>query len=105
MNGQRVSEVNGSALSGSHLSWGGGTPAATASGMTTGMDSSQEPRFVVVHKFDGQLFEAEQNFSPFNVVAWHGNYTPYKVRCSCCCPAPPAIKYAGRSCDGAHVPG
>lgn len=21
---------------------------------------------------------AAQDFSPFNVVAWHGNYTPYK---------------------------
>lgn len=35
--------------------------------------------FSVVHKFDGKLFTAKQNFSPFNVVAWHGNYVPYKV--------------------------
>ena len=31
-----------------------------------------------MHKFDGQLFSAQQSFSPFNVVAWHGNYAPYK---------------------------
>jgi homogentisate 1,2-dioxygenase len=24
------------------------------------------------------LFEAEQDHSPFDVVAWHGNYVPYK---------------------------
>lgn len=38
-----------------------------------------ENKFTVVHKFDGKLFEAKQDFSPFNVVAWHGNYVPYKV--------------------------
>ena len=32
----------------------------------------------VVHKLDGQLFSAHQDFSPYNVVAWHGNYAPYK---------------------------
>eukprot|EP01132_Coremiostelium_polycephalum_P000795 gene795-989_t len=31
-----------------------------------------------VNKFLGKLFEAQQDFSPFNVVAWHGNYAPYK---------------------------
>lgn len=25
------------------------------------------------------MFTAIQDFSPFNVVAWHGNYVPYKV--------------------------
>ena len=24
------------------------------------------------------MFVCEQEFSPFNVVAWHGNYAPYK---------------------------
>lgn len=24
------------------------------------------------------MFVAEQNHSPFDVVAWHGNYVPYK---------------------------
>ncbi|RWS00616.1 hypothetical protein B4U79_15375, partial [Dinothrombium tinctorium] len=32
----------------------------------------------VVNKFQGSLFVAEQNHSPFDVVAWHGNYVPYK---------------------------
>eukprot|EP01121_Diplochlamys_sp_Union-15-3_P017496 TRINITY_DN6165_c0_g2_i4.p1 TRINITY_DN6165_c0_g2~~TRINITY_DN6165_c0_g2_i4.p1 ORF type:complete len:297 (-),score=52.12 TRINITY_DN6165_c0_g2_i4:31-921(-) len=34
--------------------------------------------FTVVNKFQGLLFKAKKNFSPFNVVAWHGNYAPYK---------------------------
>lgn len=40
----------------------------------------------VVHKFEGELFEARQDFSPFNVVAWHGNYVPYKYDLSKFCP-------------------
>lgn len=38
----------------------------------------QARRFTVLHKFQGELFSAEQAFSPFNVVAWHGNYAPYR---------------------------
>ncbi|KAL3261053.1 hypothetical protein MRX96_046194 [Rhipicephalus microplus] len=34
--------------------------------------------FVVVSKYQGCLFQASQNHSPFDVVAWHGNYVPYK---------------------------
>jgi homogentisate 1,2-dioxygenase len=34
--------------------------------------------FKVISKFQGALFSASQNHSPFNVVAWHGNYAPYK---------------------------
>jgi homogentisate 1,2-dioxygenase len=29
-------------------------------------------------KFGGRLFECALNHSPFDVVAWHGNYAPYK---------------------------
>lgn len=29
-------------------------------------------------KFDGKLFSAKQNHTPFDIVAWHGNYHPYK---------------------------
>ncbi|GAB4820865.1 hypothetical protein N2152v2_007911 [Parachlorella kessleri] len=43
-------------------------------------------RFTVIHKLEGELFAAEQSFSPFNVVAWHGNYTPYKYDLSKFCP-------------------
>eukprot|EP00095_Tigriopus_kingsejongensis_P001822 maker-scaffold10_size831480-snap-gene-3.23 protein:Tk01822 transcript:maker-scaffold10_size831480-snap-gene-3.23-mRNA-1 annotation:"homogentisate -dioxygenase" len=32
----------------------------------------------VVSKFQGHLFVAHQDHSPFDVVAWHGNYAPYK---------------------------
>lgn len=34
--------------------------------------------FKVVSKYQGALFAASQNHSPFDVVAWHGNYVPYK---------------------------
>ena len=32
----------------------------------------------VVCKFDGRLWAAEIDHSPLDVVAWHGNYAPYK---------------------------
>ncbi|KAL7272403.1 hypothetical protein RUND412_004798 [Rhizina undulata] len=32
----------------------------------------------LTNKFDGRLFRAEQDHTPFDVVAWHGNYYPYK---------------------------
>ncbi|KAG1681783.1 Homogentisate 1,2-dioxygenase [Nymphon striatum] len=34
--------------------------------------------YKVITKYQGQLFQAIQDHSPFDVVAWHGNYTPYK---------------------------
>lgn len=34
--------------------------------------------FEVICKFQSNLFKARQGHSPFDVVAWHGNYTPYK---------------------------
>ncbi|XP_075750672.1 homogentisate 1,2-dioxygenase-like [Rhipicephalus microplus] len=34
--------------------------------------------FAVVSKYQGCLFQASQNHSPFDVVTWHGNYVPYK---------------------------
>ncbi|KAL6770098.1 hypothetical protein ACKKBG_A33590 [Auxenochlorella protothecoides x Auxenochlorella symbiontica] len=42
--------------------------------------------YTVITKFEGQLFSADQNFSPYNVVAWHGNYAPYKYDLSRFCP-------------------
>jgi len=42
--------------------------------------------YTVVHKLEGQLFCASQTFSPFNVVAWHGNYVPYKYDLAKFCP-------------------
>jgi homogentisate 1,2-dioxygenase len=38
----------------------------------------REGDFRVVSKFLGNLWEAEYDHSPLNVVAWHGNYAPYK---------------------------
>lgn len=34
--------------------------------------------FELVTKFEGELWTAEIDHSPLNVVAWHGNYAPYK---------------------------
>ncbi|KAE8388687.1 Homogentisate 1,2-dioxygenase [Aspergillus alliaceus] len=32
----------------------------------------------IVYKLGGKFFACTQNHSPFDVVAWHGNYVPYK---------------------------
>lgn len=34
--------------------------------------------FKIISKYQGALFVATQNHSPFDVVAWHGNYVPFK---------------------------
>lgn len=34
--------------------------------------------FQVISKFGGRLWESIYDHSPLNVVAWHGNYAPYK---------------------------
>jgi homogentisate 1,2-dioxygenase len=38
----------------------------------------REGRFEVISKFLGRLWHCEINHSPLDVVAWHGNYAPYK---------------------------
>lgn len=38
----------------------------------------RECSFTVVTKYQGHMFKREQDHSPFNVVAWHGNYVPYR---------------------------
>ena len=40
-------------------------------------EDKDEPSTLVA-KFQGNLWAAEMSHSPLNVVAWHGNYTPYK---------------------------
>ncbi|XP_076818170.1 homogentisate 1,2-dioxygenase-like [Clavelina lepadiformis] len=35
-------------------------------------------QYTIVSKYQGKLFAAKQQHSPFDVVAWHGNYAPYK---------------------------
>ncbi|HEX2831437.1 MAG TPA: homogentisate 1,2-dioxygenase [Thermoanaerobaculia bacterium] len=37
-----------------------------------------EGDFALVAKFDGRLWSAKIDHSPLDVVAWHGNYAPYK---------------------------
>ena len=34
--------------------------------------------FTIHQKFIGKLFTTTLDYCPFNVVAWHGNYVPYK---------------------------
>ncbi|XP_066245260.1 homogentisate 1,2-dioxygenase [Euwallacea similis] len=35
-------------------------------------------KYEIVSKYQGKLFTCCQGHSPFDVVAWHGNYVPYK---------------------------
>ncbi|XP_048235342.1 homogentisate 1,2-dioxygenase isoform X2 [Ricinus communis] len=44
------------------------------------------PGYTIIQKFGGELFTAKQDFSPFNVVAWHGNFVPYKYDLKKFCP-------------------
>jgi homogentisate 1,2-dioxygenase len=39
---------------------------------------NREGEFKLIAKFCGNLWEAELGHSPLDVVAWHGNYAPYK---------------------------
>uniref|UniRef100_T1IUP4 Homogentisate 1,2-dioxygenase n=1 Tax=Strigamia maritima TaxID=126957 RepID=T1IUP4_STRMM len=41
-------------------------------------DDIEIHNFEIINKYQGKFFKALQNHSPFDVVAWHGNYTPYK---------------------------
>ncbi|XP_076269677.1 homogentisate 1,2-dioxygenase isoform X1 [Rhynchophorus ferrugineus] len=34
--------------------------------------------YEIMSKYQGHLFVCQQSHSPFDVVAWHGNYVPYK---------------------------
>lgn len=38
----------------------------------------RQGNFKLLAKFQGRLWEADIHHSPLNVVAWHGNYAPYK---------------------------
>ncbi|RIA91772.1 homogentisate 1,2-dioxygenase-like protein [Glomus cerebriforme] len=39
---------------------------------------TKECDFTIINKYAGQLFVTQQDHSPFDVVAWYGNYVPYK---------------------------
>ena len=44
---------------------------------TASYQSDPKPSQLVT-KFGGSFFSSQLNASPFNVMAWHGNYVPYK---------------------------
>eukprot|EP01100_Stratorugosa_tubuloviscum_P004646 TRINITY_DN2168_c0_g3_i1.p1 TRINITY_DN2168_c0_g3~~TRINITY_DN2168_c0_g3_i1.p1 ORF type:complete len:435 (-),score=215.81 TRINITY_DN2168_c0_g3_i1:121-1425(-) len=46
---------------------------------------NNEFEYIVTNKFIGNLFACKRRGSPFNVVAWHGNYAPYKYDLSLFC--------------------
>ena len=41
-------------------------------------DHSGSTAYTIFSKFNGHLFSAQQTHTPFDVVAWHGLYYPYK---------------------------
>lgn len=41
-------------------------------------DHGTGAKWTVINRFCGKTFSYTQEYSPFNVVAWHGNYYPYK---------------------------
>ncbi|GAB5369158.1 hypothetical protein AAMO2058_001381600 [Amorphochlora amoebiformis] len=45
---------------------------------TAKYENDTKTKHLLIHKFCGGMFEAELPGSPFDVVAWHGNYIPYK---------------------------
>lgn len=36
--------------------------------------------WTIVYKLAGELYSCRQDHTPFDVVAWHGNYAPYKYQ-------------------------
>lgn len=44
------------------------------------------PGFSLVTKFGGRLYRATQDYSPFDVAGWHGNYAAYVYDLSCFSP-------------------
>lgn len=38
----------------------------------------EQESWEIVYKLAGKFFVSKQEHSPFDVVAWHGNYVPYK---------------------------
>lgn len=45
---------------------------------TAWFEDRQIDNYEIVSKFQGKLFVCKQDHSPFDVVAWYGNYVPYK---------------------------
>ena len=45
---------------------------------TVWFEDRDTDNYQIISKYQGSLFIASTNHSPFDVVAWHGNYVPYK---------------------------
>ena len=45
-----------------------------------------EGKFKLICKYSGKIWQADIDHSPLNVVAWHGNYAPYKYDLKKFCP-------------------
>ena len=41
-------------------------------------DRDVDVQYTILQKYMGQLFSSTCQHSPYDVVAWHGNYYPYK---------------------------
>lgn len=41
-------------------------------------DEEERTEYKLYSKFNNTLFSARQDHTPFDIVAWHGNYYPYK---------------------------
>lgn len=48
---------------------------------TAWYEDREDVTYRIVQKLGGELFQCTQRFSPFNVVAWRGNYAPCKYDC------------------------
>ncbi|KAK5312455.1 hypothetical protein LTR93_011326 [Exophiala xenobiotica] len=42
------------------------------------IEDHEATKWTISAKFGGRLFSAEQSHTPFDIVAWHGTYYPYK---------------------------
>ncbi|MEM9694758.1 MAG: homogentisate 1,2-dioxygenase, partial [Myxococcota bacterium] len=40
-------------------------------------ENRPEPGYRITAKLGGRLYDARQDYSPYDVVAWHGSYAPY----------------------------
>lgn len=45
---------------------------------TAAYERDTDSEWSIICRFNGQLWQLHQNHSPFDVVAWHGQYYPYK---------------------------
>ncbi|KAA0153393.1 hypothetical protein FNF27_02835 [Cafeteria roenbergensis] len=78
--------AHGPAVASAAAAAAGGSPAVASAGSSSSSAgaaaaASAAPTgdgWEVINKFGHSLFVATQGHSPFDVVAWHGNYVPYK---------------------------